>query len=85
MTNAFPFIGLVTQNDEIPYLGSNSSFLRFMKNMRMDSSLDEIQRVFITLFGLIKMKRSTTFQGGEIKGKGNGLHLFIWKYSIVHL
>ena len=59
MTNEFAFIGLIKLNDERPNLGMNPSFLRFVKNMRMDSSLDEFQRVCVTLFGLIKMKRGT--------------------------
>ena len=64
MTNDFSFVGLVKQNDERPYLGTNPSFLRFVKHMRMDSSLDGIKRVFVTLFELVKMKRGT--------------HLLIW-------
>ena len=38
----FTFIGLVKSNDEGPFLGMNPSFLRFVKNMRVDVSLDEI-------------------------------------------
>ena len=40
--NEFAYIGLIKQNDERPYLGMNPSFLRFVKNMRMDSSFDEL-------------------------------------------
>ena len=42
-TNEFDFIGLTKLHAERPYLGMNPSFLRFVKNMRMDSSLDELQ------------------------------------------
>ena len=59
MTSEFGFITLTKLHDEIPYLGTNPSFLKFVKNMRMESSLDELQRVFVTLFGLVKMKRGT--------------------------
>ena len=38
----FTFIRLIKLNDEIPYIGMNPSFLRFVKHMRMDSLLDEI-------------------------------------------
>ena len=55
----FTFIELIKLNDEGPYPRTNPSFLRFVKRMRMDSSLDEIKRVFVTLFGLVKMKRGT--------------------------
>ena len=58
-TNEFAFIGLVKQNDERPYLGTNPSFLRFIKYVRIYSSLDEIQWGFVTLFGLVKIKRGT--------------------------
>ena len=57
--NEFAFIGLIKSNDEGPFIGMNPSFLRFIKHMRMDSSLDELQRVFVTLFELVKMKRGT--------------------------
>ena len=39
----FTFIGLIKSNDGRPYLGTNPSFLRFVKYVRMDSSLDEIK------------------------------------------
>ena len=55
----FTFIGLMKSNDEGLFLGTNPSFLRVVKHVRMDSSLDELQRVFVTLFGLVKMKRGT--------------------------
>ena len=38
----FTFIGLIKSNDGRPYPGKNPSFLRFIKHVRMDSSLDEI-------------------------------------------
>ena len=53
------FIGHVKINTERPVQGMNPSFLRFVKRMRMDLSLDELQRVFVTLFGLVKKKRGT--------------------------
>ena len=53
----FAFIGLVKLNTERPIKGMNPSFLRFMKYMGMDSSSDELKRVFVTLFGLVKMKK----------------------------
>ena len=59
MTNEFTFIGLIKSNDEGPFLEMNPSFIKFVKHVRMDSSLDELQRVFVTLFGLVKMKRGT--------------------------
>ena len=52
----FAFIGLVQLNTKRPFLGMNPSFLRFVKYMRMDLSLDKLQRVFVTLFGLVKKK-----------------------------
>ena len=57
--NEFTFIELVKSNDEGPFLGMNPSFLRFIKHMRMDLSSDELHRVFVTLFELVKMKRGT--------------------------
>ena len=39
----FTFIGLRKSNGERPYLGTNPSFLRFVKYVRMDSLLDELQ------------------------------------------
>ena len=59
MTNEFAFVGLIKLYDERTYFGMNPSFLSFVKNMRMDSSLDELQRVFVTFFGIVKMKRGT--------------------------
>ena len=55
----FTFIGLIRSNGERPYMGMNLSFVRFVKYVRLDSSLDELQRVFVTLFGLIETKRGT--------------------------
>ena len=55
----FTFIGLIKSNGERPYLGTNPSFLRFIKYVRMDSSLDGLHRVFVTLYGLEKPKRGT--------------------------
>ena len=55
----FAFIGLVKLNTERPFFGMNPSFLRFMKYMGMDLSLDKLKRVFVTLFELVKMKRGT--------------------------
>ena len=63
MRNEFAFVRLIKQNDERPYLGTNPSFLRFLKHVRMDSSLDELQQVFVTLFELVKMKRDTHMLG----------------------
>ena len=58
-TNDFAFIGLIKQNDGRPYLGTNPSFLRFIKYVRMGSLYYELERVFVTLFGLVKTKRGT--------------------------
>ena len=55
----FTFIKIMKSNDQGPFMGMNFSFLKFVKHVRMDSSLDELQRVVVTLFGLIKMKRGT--------------------------
>ena len=55
----FAFIGLIKLNTERPIQGTNPSFLRFVKYMRMELSSDKLQRVFVTLFGLVKMKRGT--------------------------
>ena len=68
-TNNFAFIRIIKLNDEGPFLGMNPSFLRFIKYMRMDSSLDELHRAFVTLFKLVKKKR--------------GIHLYLWKL-VVH-
>ena len=38
----FTFIELIKSNGERPYLGTNPSFLRLVKYVRMDSSLDEL-------------------------------------------
>ena len=58
-TNEITIVELIKSDNEGPFLGMNPSFLRFIKHMRMDSSLDELQRVFVTLFEHIKMKRGT--------------------------
>ena len=55
----FALIGLVKLNTERPVQGMNPSFLRFIKRMRMDLSLDELKRVLVTLFELVKTKRGT--------------------------
>ena len=55
----FTFLELIKLNDEGPFLGMNPSFLRFIKHMRVDSSLDKINRVFVTLFKLVKNQRGT--------------------------
>ena len=52
-----------------PLLGTNPSFLKFAKHMRMDLSSDKLQWVFVTLFGLIKMKYALINHDGEIKGR----------------
>ena len=58
-TSEFIFLRLIKLNDEGPFMGINPSFLRFIKHMRMDSSLDEIHRAFVTLFKLIKNQIGT--------------------------
>ena len=57
MTIEFTFLGLVKLNDERSFLGMNPFFLRFIKQMRVGSSLDELHRAFFTLFKLVKKKR----------------------------
>ena len=57
MANNFSFIGLVKSNDEGPFMGMNPTFLRFIKHVRIDTSLNELQQVFVTLFELVKMKK----------------------------
>ena len=47
----------------------NPSFLRFVKHIIMDLSSDELKRVFVTLFGLVKMKKALINHDGEIKGR----------------
>ena len=48
-----------------PLLGTNPSFFKFGKHMRMELSHDNIQGVFVTFFGLIKKKNrySSTMMG----------------------
>ena len=53
----FAFIGLAKLNTKRHVQGTNPSFLSFVKYMILDSLLDELQRVFVTLFELIKMKK----------------------------
>ena len=53
------FIGLVKLNTVRPFFGNEPLLSRFVKHMRMDLSSDKLQRVYFTLFGLIKMKRGT--------------------------
>ena len=54
------------------FLGRNPSFLRFIKHVRMDLSYDNLQRVFVTLFELVKIKKEKLIlHEEEIKGKGN--------------
>ena len=72
----FTFVGLIKSNDEGLFLGMNPSFLRFIKHMRMDSSLDELYRLFVTLFKLVKSKEVLILRDEEIKGMGNIFHLY---------
>ena len=55
----FAFIGLIKLNTERPIQGMKPSFLRFVKYMGMDLSLDELKRVFVTLSRFVKAKRGT--------------------------
>ena len=55
----FSFNGLVKLNIERPILGTNPSSLGFVKHMSLDLSSDKLNRVFVTLFELIKPKRGT--------------------------
>ena len=56
----FSSIGLIKLNIERPFFfGMNPSFLKFVKYMGMDLSSDELKRVFVTLFELVKMKKGT--------------------------
>ena len=64
----FAFIGLVKLNTERPVQGTKPSFLRFVKCMRMDLSSDELQRVFVTLFELVKnKKRHSSIMMGKLR------------------
>ena len=49
----------------------NPSFLRFVKHVRMDLSYDKLQRVFVTLFELVKTKKrhSSSMMGKVREGK----------------
>ena len=53
----FAFIRLIKLNTERPVQRTNPSFLRFVKCMRMDLSSNELKRVFVTLFGLVKNEK----------------------------
>ena len=54
-----------------PFLGENTSFLKFMKYMRMELSSDQLQWVFVTLFELVKMKkRHSSIMVGKLR-EGN--------------
>ena len=65
----FSFSGLVKLNMERPVLGMNPSSLRFIKHMILDLSFDELYRVFVTLFELVKpKKRHSLIMMGE-KGR----------------
>ena len=67
---------------EDPFLGMNPSFLRFIKHMRMGSSLDELQWVFVTLFELVKMKkRHSSIMMGELR-EGNYLICNKWQLLV---
>ena len=68
----FSFIRLVKLNIERPILGTNPSSLRFVKHMSLDLSSDNLYRVFVTLFELIKPKRGT-HQSWWGKWEGNHL------------
>ena len=62
----------------------NPSFLRFIKHVRMESSLDNLQRVFVTLFELVKMKkRHSFFVMEKLRERGIFLHLYFC-YLVVH-
>ena len=51
-----------------PLLGTNPSFIRFMKYMRIDLSLEELQGGFVTLFELVKMKkRHSSIMMGKLR------------------
>ena len=66
-----------------PLLGTNPSFLRLVKHMRMDLSLDKLQRVFVTLFETIKMKkRHSLIMLGKLR-EGNQFILQIkWQFVV---
>ena len=55
----FSFSGLVKLNIERPVLGTNPSYLKFIKHMSLDLSSKKLYRVFVTLFELVKPKRCT--------------------------
>ena len=76
-----------------PLLGTNTSFLRFTKYMRMDLSLNKLQWVFVTLFELEKWKEALINNDGQIKRRElihftNKMafchHLWTWHLSSFH-
>ena len=50
----FTFIGLVKSNTKRPFFGNEPLLSQVWKHMRMDLSDDKLQRLFVTLFELIK-------------------------------
>ena len=66
----FSLIGLIKLNIERPALGTNPSFLRFVKHMSLDLSSNKLYRVFVTLFEIVKPKEALIKHGGG-NGKGN--------------
>ena len=61
------FIGVVKLNIERPSFGNEPLLSEVRKTYEFGLVFDELQRVFVTLFGLVKMKRGT--HDGEIKGR----------------
>ena len=55
----FSFIGLIKLNIERLVMGTHPSSLRFVKHMSLDLSSEKLYLVFVTLFGLVKLKRGT--------------------------
>ena len=53
------FIGLVKLNIERPYFGNEPLLSQVCKHMSLDLSSDNLQRVFVTLFELVKTKIGT--------------------------
>ena len=70
----FSFGGLVNLNTERPILGTNPSSLRFVKHMSLEFSSDNLYRVFVTLFELVKPKEALIDHDG---GNGKGIILQI--------
>ena len=49
-------------------MGTNPSFIKFVKHVRMDLSHDKLQQVFVTLFELVKMKeRHSSIMMGKVR------------------